>query len=93
MFHVFGALAEFERSIIRERTKAGLEAARARGRKGGRKPALSARDAALVRRLMADPKTVPGDVAKRFEISKSTLYKYVRAEQAGFDDRTKTSDN
>ena len=51
VFHVFGALAEFERSIIRERTKAGLEAARARGRTGGRPPSLTDKDLAAARAL------------------------------------------
>jgi len=54
VFHVSGALAEFERSIIRERTKVGLEAARARGRTGGRPPALTDKDLAVARALLAD---------------------------------------
>jgi DNA invertase Pin-like site-specific DNA recombinase len=55
VFHLFGALAEFERSIIRERTRAGLAAARARGRTGGRPPALSAADKQAARALLRDP--------------------------------------
>ena len=52
VFHIFGALAEFERSIIRERTRAGLDAARARGRTGGRPPALKAKDLAAAKALL-----------------------------------------
>lgn len=65
VFHVFGALAEFERSIIRERTKAGLEAARARGKKGGRPPALDAKDLAAAKAMLSDPDITMEDVAKR----------------------------
>src|ERR687893_1588233 len=55
VFHVFGALAEFERDLIRERTQAGLRAARARGRVGGRPKALDPKKVELLRRLYADP--------------------------------------
>src|SRR5688500_12607753 len=55
VFHVFAALAEFERSVIRERTAAGLEAARARGRKGGRPRRLSAADLAAAKAMLRDP--------------------------------------
>jgi DNA invertase Pin-like site-specific DNA recombinase len=56
IFHLFGALAEFERNLIRERTQAGLQAARARGRKGGRRPKLTAQQIEIGRSLAADPK-------------------------------------
>jgi hypothetical protein len=59
VFHIFGALAEFERSIIRERTNAGLKAARDRGRLGGRPRALSEKDIAAARAMLSDP---AGDV-------------------------------
>jgi len=59
IFHIFGALAEFERNLIRERTKAGLEAARALGRKGGRPYILSEKELNLVKTLHADPKNSP----------------------------------
>lgn len=76
LFHIFGALAEFERELIRERTNAGLKAARARGRNGGRPKSLSAADEKMVKKLM-DDKTIPiKDVCKQFQISRSTLYKY-----------------
>ena len=56
IFHVFASLAQFERELIQERTKAGVEAARARGRKGGRPQKLTDREKAMVSTLMADPK-------------------------------------
>ncbi len=55
MFHIFAALAEFERGVIRERTLAGLQAARARGRTGGRPPALKAKDLAAAKAMLQDP--------------------------------------
>lgn len=78
VFHVFGSVAEFERDLIRERTMAGLEAARARGRKGGRKRALDDRQVEMARRMMSDRDAVPAEVAAAFGISKPTLYRYLR---------------
>jgi DNA invertase Pin-like site-specific DNA recombinase len=77
VFHVFGALAEFERSIIRERTKAGLEAARARGKKGGRPPALVAKDLAAAKAMLTDPEITMEEVAKRLRVAPSTLYRHL----------------
>jgi DNA invertase Pin-like site-specific DNA recombinase len=77
VFHVFGALAEFERSIIRERTKAGLEAARARGKKGGRPPALVAKDLAAAKAMLSDPDITMEEVAKRLRVAPSTLYRHL----------------
>ena len=77
VFHVFAALAEFERNLIRERTQAGLAAARARGRKGGRKPALGEKQVREIRLLLADPETTVSDVASRYGVSRATLYKYI----------------
>lgn len=77
VFHVFGALAEFERSIIRERTKAGLEAARAQGKKGGRPPALVAKDLAAAKAMLSDPAITMEDVAKRLKVAPSTLYRHI----------------
>ena len=65
IFHIFGALAEFERSIIRERTTAGLSAARARGRVGGRPRAMSEADLAVARTLLKDGQLTIADVAGR----------------------------
>jgi len=78
-FHLFAALSEFERNIIRERTKAGLAAARARGRKGGRKPALDQGKIKEIRALMADPAIKLSVIAKRYGVSRATLYKYAKS--------------
>ena len=77
VFHMFGAMAEFERSIIRERTKAGLDAARARGRTGGRPPALSAKDISAAKALLSDPEITVNEVARRLKVSPSTLYRHL----------------
>jgi DNA invertase Pin-like site-specific DNA recombinase len=63
VFHIFASLAEFERAIIRERTRAGLDAARARGRQGGRPPALTARELTAAKARLADPTLTVEDVA------------------------------
>ena len=76
VFHIFGALAEFERSIIRERTNAGLAAARARGRVGGRPSSLSNDDIAAARALLADSSLPVAAIAKRVGVSSGTLYRY-----------------
>src|SRR5918912_4570264 len=74
VFHIFGALAEFERNLIRERTLAGLEAARARGRLGGR-PQLkpSATKVAMAKKLWADKTNTISDICKTLRISRATL--------------------
>jgi DNA invertase Pin-like site-specific DNA recombinase len=77
VFHIFGALAEFERELIRERTLAGLEAARARGRKGGRPPKMTRAKVRHAARLLADPEADVGAVCETLGVSKSTLYTYV----------------
>ena len=74
-FQVFGALAEFERALIRERTVAGLAAARARGRKGGRRPKLNTKDVREMRALYKEGSTPIADIAKRFGIGRSTVYR------------------
>ena len=73
VFHIFGALAEFEHCLIRERTIAGLAAARARGRKGGRKPALSPADVRKAAAMLADPDITKAEIAKHFSVSRVTL--------------------
>jgi len=73
VFHIFGALAEFEHSLIRERTLAGLAAARARGRKGGRRPVMSAADVRKAAAMLADPEITKTEVAKHFGVSRVTL--------------------
>ncbi|MGP6192139.1 MAG: recombinase family protein [Vulcanimicrobiaceae bacterium] len=77
VFHVFAALAEFERNTIRERTLAGLKAARARGRLGGRPQKLSPKDKQQIRTLLKSPQVRVKDVAARFGVSVSTLYKQI----------------
>ena len=76
IFHVFGALAEFERELIRERTKAGLKAARARGRRGGRPPKLTAKQIETAKRLLHDPTVEVKEICQTLQISRSTLYRY-----------------
>jgi len=76
-FHLFAALAEFERSIIKERTMAGLAAARSRGRKGGRPPSLNAKDLTAAKALLSDPGITVEEVAKRLKVSPATLYRHL----------------
>src|SRR3954470_695391 len=78
VFHIFGALAEFEREIIRERTNAGLTAARARGRLGGRPKALSESKAEMARQLYADRTHSIAEICQTLGISRTTFYRYVR---------------
>ena len=73
VFHIFGALAEFEHSLIRERTIAGLTAARARGRRGGRKPSMSTADIRKAAAMLSDPHITKTEVAKHFGVSRVTL--------------------
>lgn len=76
IFHVFGALAEFERELIRERTNAGLKAARARGRLGGRPPILTSKQIEMAQRLLNDPAVSVAEVCRTLQVSRSTLYRY-----------------
>ncbi len=78
IFHVFGALAEFERNLIRERTRAGLEAARARGRKGGRPRSLDSKKVELAYRLYDEKEHTIKDICRMLGISKPTLYAYLQ---------------
>ncbi|MBF6611888.1 MAG: recombinase family protein [Chloroflexi bacterium] len=77
IFHVFGALAEFERDLIRERTQAGLQAARARGRQGGRPRRLDEKKIKMLLGLYADKSNSIEDILATLNISKSTFYRYV----------------
>ncbi|CAA9453517.1 MAG: Phage integrase, site-specific serine recombinase [uncultured Rubrobacteraceae bacterium] len=77
IFHVFGALAEFEREIIRERTMAGLESARARGRHGGRPRALDENRAKLARRLKSEGEHSVEEICSMLGVGRSTLYRYL----------------
>ena len=82
MFTLFAALAEFEREIIRERTQAGLRAARARGHHGGRKPGLDKAaeiKAAAAEALYREGALTAADIARQLHISRKTLYRYLKA--------------
>jgi DNA invertase Pin-like site-specific DNA recombinase len=83
IFHVFGALAEFEHDLIRERTRAGLQAERARGRQGGRPRRLDAKKLKLLHALYADKSNSVADIVRTLQISKSTLYRYLNADTPG----------
>jgi DNA invertase Pin-like site-specific DNA recombinase len=77
VFHIFAALAEFERSVIRERTTAGLEAARARGRRRGRPRSLGEGDLAAARAMLRDPGITVEEVARRLGVGPATLYRHL----------------
>jgi DNA invertase Pin-like site-specific DNA recombinase len=77
VFHMFGALAEFERNLVRERTQAGLNAARARGRKGGRPKVLEPAKRQLAAKLYAEKQHTIGEICRMMGISKPTLYNYI----------------
>ncbi len=79
IFHMFGALAEFERDLITERTQAGLHAARERGRKGGRPKALTEKKLAMARALYADEHNAINEICNTLNISKTSLYRYLKA--------------
>jgi DNA invertase Pin-like site-specific DNA recombinase len=84
IFHIFGALAEFEREIIKERTNAGLQAARARGRFGGR-PTIQSRDPkkiALARKLYDEQSMTVQEICASLHIGRSTLYRYLQDEKS-----------
>ena len=95
MLQIGAVFAEMERNLLRERTKAGLAAARARGRLGGRKPRLSADGLDTARRLMADPLLTMQEIASRLGVGRTTLYRALgRARVAlvdGADRTTKTA--
>ena len=77
IFHIFGALSEFERNLIKERTTAGLAAARARGKKGGRPRALSPEQVKMAISLHTENHPISG-ICKILKITKPTLYKYLK---------------
>ena len=78
VFNIFASLADFERHLIGERTRAGLAAGRARGRMGGRPPALTSRQLREARLLLTDPEATVTAVAERYGVSRTTLYKGLR---------------
>ncbi len=77
-FHIFGALAEFERETVRERTRAGLAAARARGRLGGRPASLSPEKLAAAKAMRAHQHPMR-DIAAALDVSRATLYRHLAA--------------
>jgi DNA invertase Pin-like site-specific DNA recombinase len=76
-FHLMGAFAEMERALIRERTNAGLAAARARGRVGGRKPKLNAKQIEHAKKLLEDRSVTVTDVAASLGVNRATIYRAV----------------
>ena len=82
VFHMFSALAEFERALIQERTRAGLKAAKRLGRIGGRPAKLTEDDLDAARTLLANPDITVADVADRIGVSPATLYRYLPAARA-----------
>ena len=78
IFHIFGALAEFERDVIRDRTMAGLAAARARGRVGGRPKIMTDKKVRLAKTLLADHTNTIDDVCETLGVSRATLYRYLK---------------
>ncbi len=80
VFHIFGALSEFERTLIRERTYAGLQAARARGRKGGRPKMLDTKQQQLLRKLYHAKEHTIEEICNILKISKPTLYSYLESD-------------
>ena len=80
MFGIFAALAEFEAALIRERTQAGLTAARARGRVGGRPRKMTTATLKMAMVALADPNNNATDVARRLGLTRTTLYAYVNGD-------------
>ncbi len=78
-FHIMGALAEFERDMIRERTKAGLASARARGRLGGRPSVVDKKKAKIAASLYADGKSSVQEICDTLEISRATFYRHLKS--------------
>ncbi len=81
VFHIFAALAEFERTLIQDRTKAGLAAARARGRKGGRPPKLNQNQIKKAKAMLLDPQMTKAEIARHFEVSRTTLNKALATDE------------
>jgi DNA invertase Pin-like site-specific DNA recombinase len=83
VFHMFGAIAQFERNLIRERTRAGLASARAKGKVGGRKPGLTAKDIAVAKAMLRDSDITVAEVARRMGVAKGTLYRHLPGGRSG----------
>ena len=78
VFHLFASLAEFERNLTRERTRAGLKAARSRGKPSGRPAKLTGKDLIMAKALMADRSNDVSEIARRFGVNRSTLYRVTK---------------
>jgi DNA invertase Pin-like site-specific DNA recombinase len=78
IFHIFSALAEFERNLIRERTTAGLTAARARGRTGGRPKTLTERQRSIAQALYNDKQHSIVEICQTLKVSRATLYRALK---------------
>ena len=78
IFHIFSALAEFERDLIQERTQAGLKAARARGKMGGRPPLLDNRQINRMIEMYDEQKNTVAEICKIYDISRPSFYNYLR---------------
>jgi DNA invertase Pin-like site-specific DNA recombinase len=76
-FHITGAFAELERNLIKERTKAGLDAARSRGRTGGRKPSLNKKQIQMMLEIYNTRSTPIVEICEQFKISRKTCYRYI----------------
>jgi len=81
VFHIFGALADFERGLIRERTMAGLQAARARGRKGGRPEKLKSSQVRTLVSMYNSKQHSIAEISRTFAVSRPTIYRYIRQSQ------------
>jgi DNA invertase Pin-like site-specific DNA recombinase len=90
VFHMFGALAEFERSLIRERTRAGLSAAKKAGRTGGRPPKLTDDDIQAAKAMLTNPDIGVASVAHRLGVSLATLYRHIPAARTANTDRPRS---
>ena len=88
MFQIFGALAEFERGLIRERTRAGLETARARGRLSGRRQKITEKDIQAAKALLTSTDLSVEEVARRVGVSPATLYRHLPAARASVTEKT-----
>ena len=87
IFHVFGALAEFGRAVIRERTLAGLAASRARGRLGGRPKLMNATQIAMAKAMLADRDRPVREVYEALHVSRATLYRHLHADRVASGER------
>ena len=88
IFHIFGALAEFERELIRERTDAGLKSARARGHMGGRPSLLDNRQIKRMIEMYDSKKNTVGEICKIYEISRPSFYNYLKRQKLATVDQS-----